>query len=116
MLVLLLQQPNELFTGPWVGNVANGRTILLNITNSSGSVEGRVVFFSQSDHSQSVQMLSDATIAGNKLSFKLPKPNAETTFEFVQTSPTRGKLTGTRAGEHIEIVLTKGKWTEGRRF
>jgi len=117
LLVLLLQQSNTPFTGSWLSKVNDRGAILLTVTNSNGTVSGQVKFFVQTEQQGTRPVLLpllDPIIAGDKLSFKLAQSEARpddikspALFEFVQTSRTTGKLIGTRASEHVEIVLSK---------
>lgn len=121
LLTLLLQQSSTAFTGTWLGKVNDLPAIVLTVTNSGGTVGGRITFLSQTEqwtpvNTETRLTLSDVTIEGNKLSFKLAQPSAQpgdtkppAMFEFVQTAATEGKLIGTRGGEHVEIVLNKVK-------
>jgi hypothetical protein len=120
LLIALIQQPTDAFTGDWIGKVNNKPVMLLTITNT-GALAGQVTSFFWSNQSGEWtfadwrrQPMLNPSIVGNTLFFTLApftgqpgenKPPA--TFEFVQTSRTQGTLTGNRAGEHLEIVLKK---------
>jgi hypothetical protein len=123
LLVALIQQPTDAFTGDWIGKVNDKPVMLLTITND-GTVAGQVVSFFYSNQSgewkqsdwRRLPMLNPSVV-GNTLSFALAPLNTQTgenkpsaMFEFVQTSPTQGTLTGNRGGEHMEIQLKKGNW------
>ena len=118
LLALLLQQSNAPFTGTWFGQVNGRSAILLTLTNSTGMVAGQVRFFLQTEQQgvrQTVLPMLDTMMAGDKLSFGLAQPDDITSpaiFEFVQASPTKGTLIGTRASAHFEIMLTKVNWVE----
>jgi hypothetical protein len=122
LLVALLQQPSAPFAGAWIAMANNLPTFTLTLTNSNGKVAGWAIFFFPAVPPGAVwsrKQLVDTMIEGDTLSFKFTPPNTQTgdsrppeTFKFVEVSPDRAILTGDRAGEHFEIVLTKFKIKE----
>ena len=125
LLVALIQQPTDAFTGDWIGKVNDKPVMLLTITND-GTVAGQVVSFFYSNQSgewkqsdwRRLPMLNPSVV-GNTLSFALAPLNTQTgenkpseclPFAPATSEPPRGSYNNNREPARRRAARSRTRW------